>query len=267
MSFNPGSNGQSGRANINITTAGGIADFTLSCYNAGGTTQLEGLCNGSTRTWLRLIGYRVGTTVHIFFKPKANAYYTPRFQMKWSGFAYRESSAPGSPTDTFTIESFGTSSESKPFVEATTTTNNYTPSSTGTIAYDQTVTDRNGDYNTSTYRFTCPADGDYVVEASFAQYNWAGDLTLFRYRPSDTSTATLKIVEWRTVDETGGSPNWTYRDFQHFYIGAKAGDQLYVNVSAILTSYIISGQSSFFSDTYSINQGGSRYGSVIYRML
>ena len=58
---------------------------------------------------------------------------------------------------------------------------------------------------------------------------------------------------------TGGFGKW--------HMGAQAGDQLYINVTSILTSFIISGQSSFFSDTYSINQGGARYGSIIYRML
>jgi hypothetical protein len=267
MSFNPPSNGQSARADINITSGSGIADFTLSCYNGGGTVYLDGLCNGSTRNWLRLIGYSVGNTVHIFFKPKANAYYTPRFQMKWSGYAYRETTAPTSPTDTFTIESFATSSHSKPYVEAISTTNNYTPTSTGTLAYNQAVIDRNGDYNTSTYRFICPANGDYAIEASFAQNNWAGDIGIYKYRPSNGTTTVLKMIEWRIADEINGVPSWSYRDFQHVALGQTAGDELYLGIASISSGGTVSGQPTYFSDGYNYSGGGTRYGSIIYRML
>jgi hypothetical protein len=267
MSFNPPSNGQSARADINITSGSGIADFTLSCYNGGGTVYLDGLCNGSTRNWLRLIGYSVGNTVHIFFKPKANAYYTPRFQMKWSGYAYRETTAPTSPTDTFTIESFATSSPSKPYVEAISTTNNYTPTSAGILAYNQAVTDRNGDYNTSTYRFICPANGDYAIEASFAQNNWAGDIGIYKYRPSNGTTTVLKMIEWRIADEINGVPGWSYRDFQHVALGQTAGDELYLGIASISSGGTVSGQPTYFSDGYNYSGGGTRYGSIIYRML
>jgi len=267
MSFNPPSNGQSARADINITSGSGIADFTLSCYNGGGTVYLDGLCNGSTRNWLRLIGYSVGNTVHIFFKPKANAYYTPRFQMKWSGYAYRETTAPTSPTDTFTIESFGTSSNSKPYVEAISTTNNYTPTSAGILAYNQAVIDRNGDYNTSTYRFICPANGDYAIEASFAQNNWAGDIGIYKYRPSNGTTTVLKMIEWRIADEINGVPGWSYRDFQHVALGQTAGDELYLGIANITSGGTVSGQATYFSDGYNYSGGGTRYGSIIYRML
>ena len=111
-----------------------------------------------------------------------------------------------------------------------TTINNHTPTAGSIIQFDYAQTNRGNHYDTSTYKWTCPVDGDYMVIFNHAVSGWVGDIALMK------NTTDIRKLEMR---ENGankdGDSDWQAGSYS-FIIPCNANDELWWKVTNVYSN-------------------------------
>ena len=141
-----------------------------------------------------------------------------------------------------TCLSFGPTGEvrkpSQPFAIAGTTINNHTPATGDPIQFDYVEINRGGHYDTSTYTFTCPIAGDYMVIFNHARSGWVGDLQLMK---NNTQIRRLELREAGV--NNSGDADWQAGSYSYI-IPCSADDELKWVVGATYSNSNLGGASA-----------------------
>ena len=111
-----------------------------------------------------------------------------------------------------------------------TTINNHTPTAGSIIQFDYAQTNRGNHYDTSTYKWTCPVEGDYMVIFNHAVSGWVGDIALMK------NTTDIRKLEMR---ENGankdGDSDWQAGSYS-FIVPCNANDELWWKVTNVYSN-------------------------------
>ena len=143
----------------------------------------------------------------------------------------------------------------QPLAIVGTTVNNYSPGAGTTVQLDYAAVNRGNHYDTSTYTFTCPVAGDYLISFRLSRHGFCGDVALFK------NGSEIRRLEIRTHGLTSaGSANWQSEEHS-FVINCATNDSFYWYVANKQTA--ISGSLDALLDGYN----GVVYDSITYRLL
>ena len=149
----------------------------------------------------------------------------------------------------------------QPLAVIGTNQNNYAPAAGDNLPFNVAETDIGSNYDTSTYKFTCPVAGNYMVILTHASTRWLGDLELRR------DDIVVRTLELRAIGlNNAGAADWASRSYS-FIITCTVGQELHWRCSAIYTSigsnpYLLDGQSSIGGQTVY-----TRYDSATYYLV
>jgi len=149
----------------------------------------------------------------------------------------------------------------QPLAIVGTSENNWAPSAGDDLPFNQVETDIGSNYNASTYKFTCPVAGNYMVILTHASTRWVGDVELRR------DDVVIRTLELRSIGvNADGNADWASRSYS-FIIPCTANQTLHWHCNQVFTSiganpYLLDGQSTI---------GGvpvyTRYDSATYYLL
>ena len=149
----------------------------------------------------------------------------------------------------------------QPLAVIGTNQNNWAPSAGDNLPFNVAETDIGSNYDTSTYKFTCPVAGNYMVILTHASTRWLGDLELRR------DDIVVRTLELRAIGlNAAGAADWASRSYS-FIIPCTVGQELHWRCSAVYTSigsnpYLLDGQSTIGGQTVY-----TRYDSATYYLV
>jgi len=149
----------------------------------------------------------------------------------------------------------------QPLAVIGTNVNNWAPTPGDNLPFNVVETNIGNHYDTSTYKFTCPVAGNYMVILNFASTRWVGDLELRR------NDVVIRTLELRAVGvNNAGDSDWAARSYS-FIIPCTVGQTLHWRCPSVYTSiasspYLLDGQSSIGGVTVY-----TRYDSATYYLM